>query len=81
MNKKTESASSSLGRASPFDDLLEKMKKTTEQRIEGDRKIKEWEEYKKKLDEYHREQSKKYLKKEIKTKGLCYCNICLLDII
>lgn len=79
MNKKEESAS--LGRASPLDELLEKMKKTTEQRIEGDRKIKEWEIYKAKLDEYHSEQSKKYLKKEIKTKGLCYCNICLLDII
>lgn len=79
MNKKEESAS--LGHTSPFDELLEKMKKTTEQRIEGNRKIKEWEIYKAKLDEYHREQSKKYLKKEIKTKGLCYCNICLLDII
>jgi predicted ABC-class ATPase len=80
MNKKTESASS-LGCTSPFDDLLEKMKKTIEQRIEGDHKIKEWEEYKKKLDEYHREQSKKYLKKEIKSKGMCYCSICLLDLI
>lgn len=74
MNKKTETTTS-------LDELLEKMKKTTEQRIEGERKIKEWEEYKKKLDEYHREQSKKYLKKEIKSKGLCYCNICILDII
>ena len=63
-----------------FDDLLEKMKKTTEQRIEGERKIKEWEIYKPKLDEYHREQSKKYLKKQIKTKGECMCNICILDL-
>lgn len=64
-----------------LDNLIEKIKKTTEQRIEGEHKIKELEEYKKKLDEYHREQSKRYLKKEIKTKGICYCNICILDII
>lgn len=64
-----------------IDELIQIMEKTTNEYIKGQKKLKEWEIYKTKLDEYHYEQSKKYIKKEIKMKGECFCNICLLDLI
>lgn len=64
-----------------LDDLIEQIKKNVEQRIEGEKKIKKWEIYKTKLDEYHCELGKKNLKELNKYKGYCYCHICILDII
>lgn len=64
-----------------LDELVKIMEKTTNEYIENQYKLKEWEIYKTKLDEYHHEQSKKYIKKNFKYKGECYCNICILNLI